>query len=187
MILYKRAKLKFARKDTTMEYSFDAHIDIEVNNLTWKGNLSDIVKIDGDQLTKEMRRQASLVAWFGVVEIEAQDIAKRKENELDNLKDDKKRMEAELELDIRHTKKKTIEGKEKAEKPTNPEVDAMVQAHPKLWDTIKKIQEKKEELREANRVAGKLKKITIALGHKKEMLTGLSINFRDEDHAHESE
>ena len=150
----------------------DAEIKIEVNEFKWAGKLSEIARIDIDNINQELERQPGLVSWFGVVQVEAIDRAKKTENELEALEEDKDLLYAKLDIQTRQAH----QGDSKA--PTESSVKSMILNSEEYRGHIKKIQNKREELREASKIAGKLSKIMLALDHKRDMVIQISSNNR---------
>ena len=160
-----------------MANSFDMKISIKVSDFTWEGQLSEIAQINDSKIRYDLGRQASLVAWFGVLQVEADDAVEKIENDIDALKEDLNRAKAEAELEIRTTENPKI-------KITDNSVAAQVQTHKKVAEIIGQMRDKRDVLRKANNTAGKLAKIMKALDHKKEMLISIVKIERDEDRAH---
>jgi len=150
----------------------DAAVEIKVNEFAWKGNLSQIVRIDGDNLTGELTRQPELVSWFGVVEVEANDAVEKAKNELAVLKDAQEILYAHLDLEVRE--------QHRANKPTESAIKSMILTNPRYLEHADKIGAKREELRSAGVICGKISKILTGLKHKLDMLIQLSCNYRKE-------
>ena len=151
----------------------DAKFEVNVRELSWSGKLSDIVRVDMNNLNGELARQPGLVSWFGVVQVEAVDEVEALKNKVSALKEDQDSLYADLDLLMRQ---ESAGGK----KPTEAEIKSMVTANDKYKAKTKEIQDKREELRVASGVLGQLKAVLIALEHKRDMLVQLSANHRKE-------
>jgi hypothetical protein len=156
---------------------FDADLKIEVSSFTWDGKLSEVAQIHDDNLRADITRQPGLVAWFGVVQVEAEDIAEKLSNEYDGLKDDMSRARAELDLELRAQEDPKIKLTEKA-------IEAQLITNPKIKKISLAMAEKRDQIREANKKASILSKIVKALDHKKEMLIVIERIDGREDFAH---
>jgi len=159
----------------------DAKVDIKIHEFKWSGNLSQVVRIDGDALTAELIRQPELVSWFGVAAVEAEDDVGRCKNELEVLKDGLDTLYAELDIDIRKAGG--------AQKPTEAAIKSLILSAERYKTYLGLIADKREELRAALHLSGKISKILIGLDHKRDMLIQLSSNSRHEhqagDYGHE--
>jgi hypothetical protein len=151
----------------------DANVEVSVKEMAWKGTLSEICRINMNDLNVEMCRQPELVSWFGVVAVEAVDQVESLKNELAALKEDQDILYADLDLLMRQESTS-------AKKPTEAEIKSMVIAHQRYKDKVLEIQKKRTALRESSVVLGKVSKILIALEHKRDMIVQLSANFRKE-------
>jgi len=139
------------------ENEFDMRVSIEVKDYKWSGNLKDLARIEVVNLNRELQDQPNLVAWFGVVLAEAVSIQKEVEWELD-------KAFARLHLAEKAKGQKGV---------TETEIRSRIHSDPEY-------QQKVEDLMKITKQVDILKKIMVALDHKRDMLVQLSANTRKE-------
>lgn len=158
---------------------FDAEVSIAIKGFAWNGKLSDVVRINLNNIDAEMARQPELVSYFGVVAVEAVDRVEALKNELASLKEDEEMIYANLDL-LARDGSLTPDSAKKDKKPTEKELESLVKTHARYREVVDKIRAKREEIRDANLLLAKVNKILIALEHKRDMMIQLSANQRKE-------